>query len=171
VDCGSNWTRIFAGGENGSGNFATHELTSDFWPETADDWCISGWGAPCVNINLTDWVGNADVMLAFESYSDLGNPLFIDNIAVSQYLSVNDLTSEAIKVYPNPTNGSLQVFFGDTQYSQIQLLNQFGQVIYQVNSDKKASSVIIPDLGLNTGMYFVVARGANGMSTVKVIAY
>ncbi|MDP2721546.1 MAG: PKD domain-containing protein [Bacteroidales bacterium] len=171
VDCGSNWTRIFAGGENGSGNFATHELTSDFWPEIADDWCISGWGAQCININLTDWVGNSDVKLAFESYSDLGNPLFIDNIAVSQYLSVNDLASNAIKVYPNPTNGSLQVIFGDTQYAQIQLLNQFGQVIYQVNSDKKASSVIIPDLGLNSGIYFVVARGAKGLSTVKVIAY
>ena len=34
ADCGETWTRIFADGENGSGNFATHELTEDFWSET-----------------------------------------------------------------------------------------------------------------------------------------
>jgi len=171
VDCGNNWIRIFAGGENGTGNFATHELTSGFWPETDGDWCMTGWGAQCVNINLTNWTGNSDVKLAFESYSDLGNPLFIDNIAVSQYLSVDEINSNAIKVYPNPTNGSLHVLIGDSPYTQIQLLNQYGQVVYQTRVDKKSATVIIPDLGLSTGMYFVVARGAQGMSTVKLIAY
>jgi len=170
-DCGNSWTRIFAGGEDGTGNFATHELTSGFWPETADDWCISGWGAQCVNVDLTAWAGNSDVKLAFESFSDLGNPLFIDNIAVSQYLSIDEINSNAIKVYPNPTNGSLQVMIGDSPYTQIQLLNQYGQVVYQTRVDKKSATVIIPDLGLSTGMYFVVARGAQGMSTVKLIAY
>jgi len=41
-DCGETWTRIFEGGEDGSGNFATHEMISDFWPEVQSDWCISG---------------------------------------------------------------------------------------------------------------------------------
>jgi len=170
-DCGNSWTRIFAGGEDGFGSFATHELAPTFWPETADDWCISGWGAQCVSLDLTAWAGSSDVKLAFESFSDLGNPLFIDNIAVSQYLSVDEINSNAIKVYPNPTNGSLQVLIGDSPYTQIQLLNQYGQVVYQTRVDKKSATVIIPDLGLSTGMYFVVARGAQGMSTVKLIAY
>ena len=171
ADCGNSWTRIFAGGEDGNGIFATHTLTSSFWPEAAADWCIEGWGARCVNLDLSAWAGSADVKVAFESYSDLGNPLFIDNVAVSQFVGIQESNSNSIQVYPNPTNGSLQIKLGNDTYSEIQLLNQFGQIIYKTTTNSKSTPVIIPDLGLSSGIYFVVARGTHGVSTVKVMSY
>lgn len=171
-DCGSSWTRIFSGGEDGSGNFATHELTSSFWPETASDWCMEGWGARCVTLDLSAWAGQSDVKIAFETYSDLGNPLFIDNVAVSQFLDVEPITEIALKVYPNPTGGSLNVVLdGGIKYTEVQVLNQFGQVLYQTKVTDQSNTVVIPDLRLNSGMYFVVARGENEVSTVKVLSF
>ncbi len=170
-DCGTTWARIYAGGPDGTGIFATHALTSDFWPEVASDWCIEGWGATCVNIDLTAYTGSSDVKLAFETYSDLGNSLFIDNVAVSQFVGVEQNTDLSLSVFPNPTNGALHVSFGDRQYDKVEVLNQFGQVIYWVNADDNMRSVVIPDLELTSGMYFVVARGSQGSKTVKVISY
>jgi PKD repeat protein len=172
TNCGSSWERIYAGGPDGTGVFATHELTSDFWPEVASDWCLEGWGATCLTIDLTAWAGNSDIKLAFESYSDLGNPLFIDNVAVSQYVGVNQTKDHDLSVFPNPTNGALHVNFGNSiHYNQVEVLNQFGQVVYRINTNEKVSAVVIPDLELTSGMYFVVARGSQGSSTVKVISY
>ena len=171
-DCGNTWTRLFSGGEDGSGNFATHELASSFWPEVASDWCMEGWGAHCVTLDLTAWTGHSDVKIAFETYGDLGNPLFIDNIAISQFLDVKPITENTLKVYPNPTGGTLNVVLdGDADYTEVQVLNQFGQVIYQTNVNDKSNAVIIPDLGLSSGMFFVVARSASEIRTVKVLSY
>ena len=172
ADCGNTWTRIYANGPDGSGNFATHQLASSFWPETASDWCIEGWGATCVNLDLSSWAGSADVKIAFESFSDLGNPLFIDNVAISQFLTVSHINTSTFEVFPNPTNGALNVVFGDeAQYNEIRVINQFGQVLYHNALMENSTSFIIPDLHLTSGMYFVTARGAQGTNTVKVMSY
>jgi len=173
ADCGASWSRIYANGPDGSGVFATHELTSDFWPEVASDWCLEGWGATCVTLDLTPWAGSSDVKIAFESYSDLGNPLFIDNVAISQTVGVNETAGlPELRVFPNPTNGELHVMLGENaNYNEIRVLNHFGQVIYRVQANQNSPSVVIPDLGLSSGMYFVVAQGPQGMKTVKVMSY
>jgi len=68
-DCGDSWTRIFSGGEDGSGNLATHQPTNyDFFPEIASDWCMEGWGAPCINLDISQWAGNSNIQIAFETY-------------------------------------------------------------------------------------------------------
>ncbi len=172
ADCGDTWTRIYANGPDGSGVFATHQLTSDFWPEVASDWCIEGWGATCVALDLTPWAGSSDVKIAFESYSDLGNPLFIDNVAVSQTVGVNETAQlPDLRVFPNPTNGQLNVVLGEnSHYNEIRVLNHFGQVIYRVQANQNSQAVVIPDLGLSSGMYFIVAQGPQGVKTVKVMS-
>jgi hypothetical protein len=133
---------------------------------------MEGWGAHCVTLDLTAWAGQSDVKIAFETYSDLGNPLFIDNVAVSQFLDVEPIKEIALKVYPNPTGGSLNVVLdGGIKYTEVQVLNQFGQVLYQTKVTDQSNTVVIPDLRLNSGMYFVVARGENEVSTVKVLSF
>lgn len=172
-DCGTTWTTVFADAENGSGNFATHELTSDFWPETIQDWCIAGWGASCIDLDLTPWAGQPNVKVAFETYSFYGNPLLIDNVTISQYVGVEEtsLKENEVKVYPNPTTGQFTVLLPDNYtYSEVILVNQLGQIVFQTKTNK-ISNIIDVNLNsrLKSGMYFLKVRGNENEISTKVM--
>ena len=172
-DCGENWVRIFADAEDGSGNFATHELMDDFWPATSDDWCISGdWGASCIDLDLSSWAGQANVKVAFETYSFYGNPLMIDNITISQYLGVDETNTnkKEVKVYPNPTNGQFTIVLPNNYtYTEVSMTNQLGQTVFKRNTDG-VSNIIEVRLGsgLQKGLYFVKIKG-NGEEIVSKV--
>ena len=148
-DCGESWTRVFADGENGSGNFATHEIIDEFWPETESDWCISGWGASCIEIDLSPWAGMPNIQIAFESYCYWGNPLFIDNVSISQYVGQTEtLAADKIKIYPNPANGKINIQLpADHDYLNMEVINANGRNVlsrkikgnlnFSINEDKR----------------------------------
>ncbi len=175
ADCGQNWTRVFAGGEDGSGNFATHEPVDGFWPSHYGDWCMAGWGASCFDVNLTPWAGQANVRIAFETYSDYGNPLMIDKISISQYVGMEASSSEKkdLKVYPNPANGSFHVVIPEkNNYSQLKLLNHLGQTVYSTQLTGQNNVVGIQiDGGFTPGIYFLKITGTGKPLSAKVIIY
>ncbi len=173
-DCGNSWTRVFAGGEDGSGNFATHEQTNDFWPEVETDWCMAGWGASCIAINLDQWTGKTDVRVAFESYCYFGNPLFIDNVSISQYvgqLEFNEQKDELL-VYPNPANQSLKVVIPDGLIIEhLELINHLGQTVFsQKVLPGEKMEINIQNNWIN-GIYYLRATGNNNLITKKVILF
>ncbi len=172
-DCGVNWIRIFANAEDGSGNFATHELTDGFWPETTEDWCIAGWGSSCIDLDLSEWAGQPNVKIAFETYSFYGNPLMIDNVTVSQFLSVEDVSNDKneVKVFPNPNTGRFTVMLPDNYtYSEVSLVNQLGQTVFKRNTDG-VSNIIEVEMGsgLEKGMYFLKVKNNNKEIVAKVL--
>ena len=174
-DCGNSWTRVYAGGEDGSGNFATHIQTDNFWPATWTDWCMGGWGASCVSIDLSDWAGNADVRVAFETWSGFGNPIMIDNVTISQFVGLEETSLETadINIFPNPTNGNFSIVFeGEQEFTNLQIFNQLGQMVYQ--SDIEAGS---KQLEINTngrwqpGVCFLKVNGGSQSVTKRVVIY
>jgi PKD repeat protein len=174
-DCGNSWTKVFLGGENGSGNFATHEMADGFWPAISDDWCLRGWGASCITIDLSNWVGKANVKIAFESVSAFGNPLFIDNVEISQFVDVDELSESDnnLVVYPNPADGSFNVEIGSPEnYNQLDLVNHLGQLVYSTKLDGKVKTILInPEKDWNTGIYFLKVSGTGSVISKKVILY
>ncbi len=175
ADCGENWTRVFADSEDGSGNFATHELTDDFWPETTSDWCGSGWGASCITINLENWLGQADIRIAFESFSAIGNPLFIDNINISQYVGIEDEISKENKiiVFPNPADENFTISLPpESGFTELQLQNYLGQIVFSSSVDDKTNSIEIQrDPKWKAGAYFLKLTGTKQTISKKVILY
>ena len=80
---GTDWERIFAACDDGTGSFATHPpTTSEFVPQIPSDWCGVGYGCNCISIDLTPWAGNANVKIMFESYNGHGNSLYIDDLNI-----------------------------------------------------------------------------------------
>lgn len=157
-DCGENWTRIFAGGEDGTGIFATHEQVDEFWPEVAEDWCGSGWGAECVTLDLSPWADSPNVKLAFETWSGFGNPLFVDNVTVSVYLGEDENAEpDKVVVYPNPSKDYFNISLPNHRnFSEIKLVNSFGQVLYQTNISNKPNNITIPlNKSWPRGVYFI----------------
>jgi hypothetical protein len=172
-DCGESWSRLLAKGEDGSGNFATHELTDDFWPETASDWCGNGWGASCTSIDLSNWTGQADIRIAFESYSTIGNPLFIDNISISTYVGEEETRKEpaGLKVFPNPANGAFKVFVPESEEGNtFRIINPMGQTVYY-REIKKEGGIIEMNQARNwsPGIYFLSIRGKNTSLSGKLV--
>jgi M6 family metalloprotease-like protein len=135
ADCGETWERIAAFGEDGSGIFATHQPTDEiFWPVEATDWCGQGWGAPCNTIDLSDWAGISDVRIAFETVSFYGNPLLIDNVVVSQYVSTDEnLVDNQVFVSPNPVKNWINIQFDSSENTEamLSLFDLNGRMIYQ----------------------------------------
>lgn len=86
TNCGATYPfRIFAGGENGTGNFATAASSStEFTPGVTDDWCFGA--APgvsvCPSISLTQFLGQS-IRIKFESWNNYGNNLFIDDVNIT----------------------------------------------------------------------------------------
>lgn len=173
-DCGNTWVTIFADAENGSGNFATHELTDDnFWPTVYEDWCMAGWGASCIDLDLSPWAGQSNVKVAFETYSFFGNPMMIDNVTISQFVGQeeNSPIEKEVKVFPNPANKQFKVLLPDNYtYSEITLVNQLGQIVFKTKTDG-ISNIIDVNLNSNiqTGMYFLRVNGNAQEIVTKVL--
>lgn len=172
-DCGDTWTRVFAGGEDGSGNFATHPKTQNFWPENTWDWCGSGYGASCIFVDLSPWAGMADIRIAFESVSGYGNPLFIDNIQISQFVGTNEETTgnNGFSVYPNPSNGNFTLLINsDEVYTDFTLFNHLGEVVHSEKiKDHNKSIVFAPSQKVSPGVYFIRLKGEQNTVTRRII--
>ena len=158
-NCGESWTRVFADGDDGSGNFATHEQTEYFWPQEREDWCMSGYGATCISIDLSPWAGLPNIKIAFESWSGYGNPMFIDNVEISQFVGENKKTpgSTDLLVFPNPTNDFIHLVLPDnSKFYEVRLINQFGQILNKtkiLNGIKKYKIQVKPNWP--KGVYFL----------------
>lgn len=84
TDCGSTYQRALSMGENSTGTFATgYTTTSPFVPSSADDWCSGPVGSSCKTVNLTPFVGYANVVVKFEAFNSNSNNLYIDNINIT----------------------------------------------------------------------------------------
>jgi len=172
-DCGLNWEVAYADGEDGSGNFATQPQTNDFWPQTSSDWCGNGWGASCISVDLSSWAGQANVQLAFETYSAIGNPLFIDNITISQYLGMENVTKEVqeLLVYPNPAGDRFTVVLPESgEFRNLEIKNSLGQFVLRktLSAKDKFIEIQVPQ-SWSKGLYFLQIEGADKVLTTKVI--
>lgn len=117
TDGGTTWpNRLYAGGENGTGNFATNTTTTaEFIPTIADDWCGQGTvGAACISLNLSAYDGQPNVRIRFESYNNVGNNLYIDDIVVSgSCVAPASVPVAAFSATPTSACGSATVQFTD----------------------------------------------------------
>lgn len=154
-DCGQSWTRLFADAENGSGNFATHPQSEGFVPQTREDWCGAGYGAPCIELDLSNWVGKDNVRIAFESYSGYGNPLYLTDIEVSATVKLEELTkAEALQIAPNPVKTSMIITYsGNGVFDDIQLFNAEGRLVKQWSKVQQNSKLNVEKLP--SGVYTV----------------
>jgi len=173
-DCSETWERVFEGSDDGSGNFATHEMTDGFWPEVESDWCISGWGASCFEIDLSQWVGNTDVSIAFETYSFYGNPLFIDNVVVSPTVGITDnlVYKRELMVYPNPTKGNITIILpDDLSINELRITDYTSKIIYDKKLSDNQTAITISTDKWNPGIYIIRAFGNNNTLVKKVVRY
>lgn len=122
TNCGNTWSRLAALGEDGSGNFATAPNSNfytdnAFVPTTAANWCGGGVGAPCNTLNLSPYVGNANVRIRFEQKGYAGNNLFLDDISITGTLTSNPVAAFYPVLNTTCAKGKLQML--DSSLNQV----------------------------------------------------
>jgi PKD repeat protein len=174
-DCNEDWTRIWACGPDGNGIFETSAATPyEFVPLLNDDWCSMGWGADCFTIDLSQWAGKKNIRIAFESYNNLGNNLYLDNIIVSNTTANTDILPAAgtYTIYPNPGNGLFTlVAEGFTGSIKLEVFNAQGQeVVIDLFSNNHDTFQRMIDLGdLPKGVYLVRLVSVDRVQVMKLI--
>lgn len=98
--------------------------------------------------------------------------LVIDNmsVAVTSSLSVEGFNTSDVELYPNPTNGLINIAGTDiSNIKEISIFNQLGQRVMNLNASQlNNNSFDISDL--NKGIYFVQLKdNSNNSKTMKIV--
>lgn len=98
--------------------------------------------------------------------------LVIDNmsVAVTSSLSVEGFNTSDVELYPNPTNGLINIAGTDiSNIKEISIFNQLGQKVMNLNASQlNNNSFDISDL--NKGIYFVQLKdNSNNSKTMKIV--
>jgi PKD repeat protein len=174
-DCGTTWTRIFAGGDNNTGNFATAPLTTDmFVPTTQDDWCgLDSYGSDCKSLDLSAWSGKKNIKIAFESYHRLGNNIYVDNISVTSLTEIpkSEANNGEMVVFPNPAKGIITVQIPETcDPAGLSIMNPQGQIVLQKKLTTGVSIYQNLDVSkLSRGVYYIRLNTCDTVKTQKII--
>jgi PKD repeat protein/photosystem II stability/assembly factor-like uncharacterized protein len=84
TNCSDNWVLLQAYGEDGTNNFITNTPTNFiFSPSTSADWCGNPGFGSCGEIDLSAYANVEGVRIMFQSVSNSGNNMFIDNIQIT----------------------------------------------------------------------------------------
>jgi len=169
-NCGESWTRVYANGPNGDGIFATREKTADFFvPQNNGEWCGAGYGPDCPVIDLSEWAGQSNIKIAFETYNQYGNNLYISDVEVGNTVGLfnQDNTSANFVIYPNPSSGILKIRLNDNKDKTLTLNSLDGKILKTV---KSRSGLINLDVSsLPKGMYLLKVNDKNGSLFRKLI--
>jgi hypothetical protein len=81
----------------------------------------------------------------------------------------SNLKSNHLTIYPNPANGSEIAFVSNTVIKEINIINAIGQVVYTHISSANEGTVVLKNLGIAKGIYYVVVKNEVGTKTEKLI--
>ena len=120
---------------------ATTEVTNTTWEEVA--------------INVASYTGQT-VNIAIKAESDANMYwLGIDHFVVDQSAGVEESEMAQVSIYPNPASTMLNVHAEN--YSNVQIINFLGQVVYSANITENDFQINVSNL--SNGVYFIRLNG------------
>jgi len=169
TDCGGSWEQIFE--RSGTAlSYLNAPYTSNFKPTATSQWKRQGLGA-------LDNLGYGDAenaIFRIDVVSAGGNPIYIDNINISQwYANTNHINKDLteLKVYPNPAINDITLQFNSHRKIKvltISLIDQTGReifstVIQNIELGFSEQNVSLPKLA--AGLYYLNINTAEGSAT------
>jgi hypothetical protein len=123
-DCGDTWTEVYLKG--GSDLATAADLTaSSFVPDSTQ------WRHEALVIAGDPF---SEVIIAFQNRGHYGQPIFVDNINIDDYILVDEKTIEHnLELYPNPAASSvvLSVYLARGGDAQLSIIDATGKLVQQ----------------------------------------
>jgi PKD repeat protein len=174
-DCGQNWDlkKTLHGFQ-----LSSQTQTSSFTPSSQSDWTT----VHMTNIISQYWIDNFRYKFAFEAGG--GNNIYIDDIniyngAPSDEIVTSNLglaegsTVSGLGVYPNPTDGDLNIYFNleNDEDATIQIQDLTGKRVGQFSIKGKTGSnlTLVGTSNLSSGLYFLNVKVGHAQQTVQVV--
>jgi Subtilase family/Secretion system C-terminal sorting domain len=162
ADCGTTWTTIYA---KGGTTLATGgSSTNDWSPSAANDWRNE-------LVDISTYLGQ-NVIFRFINVNGYGNNTYIDNINVSSDLSVSELNQVQFDLFPNPTNGAVQIVVSDNlmEDAEMILTNELGQRLRAITKKEFTGNTTSLDLSnYERGVYFVTIVNDSVVTTKRIV--
>ncbi len=173
TDLGQNWEVL--------GNMQSGWYNSDRTPETTGNDCYNCVGAQWTGTDttLTDYMyplsglnSETNIMFRFVFQSDqsvTNEGVIVDDFVITGTLESAAFSSEAVALFPNPTNGMVTVANLSGPIEQIEVYDVSGKKI-EVNFNSQDSNNWIMDMtNLATGVYFVKIASEGQQVTKSII--
>lgn len=170
-DCGENWVQR----KTLSGNSLGSVVVGTSWTPTPTDWVT----VHMTNVTSDYWVDNFRYKFRFEG--DYGNNIYLDNINIYSGSPSDDIVLgvaeagqiEELALYPNPTEGELNVRFsvGASQTALLQVQDVSGKIVKtsMVNALEGSNLVVIGTEELATGSYFLNIQVGGAQKTLQFV--
>lgn len=162
-DCGATWSSVW----NEAGSTLANGLaaSTSSYVATAADFRTE-------SVTLSSMGNQPKVFVKFVATSDYGNNLYVDNINMGNFLSVDENDAFAAVVYPNPATDAVNVDFDATGADYvINITDLSGRVISTValSNATGAQKVTLNTESLSSGNYLISIE-SNGARTIKNFA-
>lgn len=146
TDCGASYTIVY---DKGGAILGTAPPTQNQFVPTATEWRKD-------SVDLSPYIGNANVYIKFRNINQYGQALYIDNINLNGGvpLNNNELSINTPFVYPNPLSGHGYIIVkgNDTSEMELNLYNFDGKLIDKIFS-KFNTPISIRKYNLSQGTY------------------
>ena len=169
INCGVTWTKMY---QKGGMTLATAPVFTIATVNCMAPTSSSQWRTDAVTLPAAV-LGQSSVEFGFESISDWGDWIYLDNINITATNSTTGIAShansEGITVYPNPAHNNLFINVSES-ISSISVTNVIGQTVIaeqRVNSNQQVQTLDISNLA--DGVYFVKVNSTD--SNPKIIRF
>ena len=133
-------------------------------------WCALGWGdhnrsgsvafRSCSDVNADDLYNS--LLPSGQFVYSLLNPV---QICCAAGVSDEEISSKAIFIYSNPSDGVFEVKLPTSEAAEVTIFNMIGEIVYQglIENDKKIST------NLSIGQYILVVKTENNVYNEKLV--
>lgn len=163
-DCGDTWIRRrFYNG----GRLRTAANTTGIFVPNASQWATE-------TINFNAYIGNDPIFIKFVFENGGGNNFYLDNIRFGEGQDVSSMEYESadMAIYPNPTEGLLNLKLSDLMDRELdlQITDLSGKQVFLQNLSSQGPSLDVQlNLDLVPGLYLVNLKGENTRLQQKLI--
>ncbi|MES2380352.1 MAG: T9SS type A sorting domain-containing protein [Bacteroidota bacterium] len=119
------------------------------------------------HVPFSPGVGSAESSTAYMDTTERMLSDFLFDDIKTNGVGVKSVTANTLKLYPNPTNGKVNIEFSNNILRNIEIIDLSGKTMKELVSSQTMNSVDVSDL--KQGIYFVKAYTDNGTSTQKLI--
>ena len=167
TDCGNSFTTLY---KKGGADLATFSqpiinplsINDDFTNPADSNWRTE-------YIDLGNYASSTGATLIFRYISALGGCINIDNVRVSNALSVSNINQErTIAVYPNPANNRIYIT-SVNNINQIEMIDAAGRVALSYQNENHDEKIMLNTSQVAEGLYVLRLTGNNYTTNRKVL--
>jgi hypothetical protein len=163
TDCGQTYTSLYK--KWGKTLVTAPSTQGDFIPYSTQ------WRKE--SVNLGNYIGKNDLIIAFRNTTGYENNLYLDDINLRKVIVNPNVKAQGFVLTPNPTNGIfiLQFYPQPSNFKGIQVFNSIGQKVFETRfaNGQGYNNYPIDLSGYQKGVYIVKAIFDTKILTKKII--